>query len=120
MSIPFSLNDLEYLDTSTGVSYTLRAPTDEIEIAIIEHKSTFPTDLKQLRQIFTSNEKEARRWINGTINIILCGWKTDNKKIKLPPFPEKEPSRQMRLDLKQKILAFWNKSTTFGADDQKK
>jgi len=123
MSIPFFAENIRFLDTETGVTYLLKPPTDEVEIALWKQQKENSITSKELKALYAKNEAEAelkvRGWVNGKIDIVLCGWETDNKKINLPPFPKK-PSAQMNLSLKQKILDFWNKSTTFGADDSKK
>ena len=123
MSIPFFAENIEFIDSETGVTYLLKPPTDEVEIALLKHQKQNPVSSKELKALYEKDEFEAeakiRQWVNGKIDIVLCGWSTDNKKLKLPPFLKK-PSLQMNLELKQKILNFWNKSTTFGADDLKK
>ena len=117
-SIPFSGENIHYVDPETGVDYEMRQSTDETEIAIIEFESTFERDVKKRLDLFRENEREYRRWINGHIDIVLCGW--SHKKKKLPAFPKGSPSANMQGELKQQILQWWNNQKYFTGEDLKK
>ena len=119
-SIPFTGENINFVDSDTGIDYEMKQSTDETEIALIEFESGFERNIERRLQIFRENEKEYRRWINGHVDIILCGWSTGDKKLDIPVFPKKNPSAKMQGDLKMKILTWWNKQKSFTREDIKK
>ena len=116
-NIPFTSENLHYVDETTGVDYEMRQPTDPVEMALIEFESTFEPDVKKRLKLFSESEAEYRRWINGHVDIILCGW--SSAAINLPTFLKK-PSAQMGAVLKQELLTWWNNQNRFTRDDLKK
>ena len=116
-SIPFSSENIKYVDPETKVEYSLKQATDETELAILEFDKTFESDRKKRGEIFKSNEREWRRFVNGNIDIILCGWTSDD--VELPKFPKSNPSKMMRYSLKVSILEWWNTRKDFSIDDIK-
>ena len=116
-SIPFSSENIKYVDPETKVEYSLKQATDETEIAIIEFEATFERDAKKRFELFKNSEREWRKWINGHIDIILCGWTSGG--IEMPKYPKVNPSKLMNGSLKQSILAWWNKQKDFSIDDLK-
>lgn len=119
-SIPFTGDNIHFVDDETGIDYELAQSTDETEIALIEFESGFERNVEKRLQLFRENEREYRRWINGHIDIILRGWSCENKKIDLPAFPKRNPSTKMQGELKMKVLNWWNAQKYFSRDDLKK
>jgi hypothetical protein len=115
-NIPFTAENLRYVDQETGVIYEMAQPTDSVEIAMINFENNFERDGKLRLEVFNSNEAEYRWWVNGHIDIILKGWSGISG---LPQFPE-APSLQMCGALKTKLLLWWNAQNTFTRDDLKK
>jgi hypothetical protein len=116
-NIPFTAENLHYVDEVTGVDYEMRQPTDEIEMALIDFEAGFESDVKKRLKLFNENEREYRRWINGHVDVILCGWSSAS--VNLPSFPSK-PSAQMGASLKMQLLTWWNEQNRFTRDDLKK
>ena len=115
-NIPFTLENLHYVDEITGIDYEMKQPTDEIEMTLIDFESTFEPDIKKRLKLFKENEKEYRRWISGHIDIILCGWSSAS--VNLPALIK--PSAQMGGPLKMTLLDWWNAQNRFTRDDLKK
>ena len=116
-SIPFSDKDMTFTDEQTGALYDLAQPTDEIEVALLNFETSFEPDIKKRFELFSSNEAKYREWINGHVNILLRGWRGLPQ---LPEFPASNPAAQMRGELKERILAWWNSQVHFTRDDLKK
>jgi hypothetical protein len=112
--IPFTGENIKYLDKETQVEYTFRQATDEVEIKLLDFIDTFKDENFEGKTI---THKVFRDMINGQIDIILVGW--SSKKHKLPKFQE-NPSSKMKGSLKLDIIEWWKKQSTFGADDIKK
>jgi hypothetical protein len=119
-SIPFTGENIHYIDPDTGFDYELRQSTDETELALIDFESQFERNVEKRLAIFNENEHEYRKWINGHVDVLLCGWSCGDKKIDLPPFPKENPSAKMPGELKMQILNWWNRQKNFTRDDLKK
>ena len=114
-SIPFTGENIKYLDKETGVEYTFRQATDEVEIKLLDFLDTFKDEKLEGKTI---SHKFFRDMINGQIDIILVGW--SSKKAKLPDFPKSNPSKLMNGSLKLDILKWWKEQKEFQVDELKK
>jgi hypothetical protein len=120
MSIPFSGQPVRYNDPETGVCYLLKPPVGETEISLMELAGTLPKNEKERREFFSKNHREASKFIDSSIDILLCGWETKKSGVKLPPFPsDSRPSQLMKSDLKMKIMSFYNSEKDLSEADLK-
>ena len=118
-SIPFSSAPIPYLDKDTGIKYLLKPPCGDTEILLMELSDTLPQEQKKRREFFEKNHREAAKFIDSSIDTVLCGW--ESGKVKLPAFPsDGKPSQMMKSELKVSVLAYYNSQKEFTGDEIKK
>jgi hypothetical protein len=110
--IPFSDKPVKYNDPETGVSYSLRQPTDEVEMKLIEIRKKYPDKFGD------GNEVSLRAYLNESVDVILLGW--GHPTMALEVFPKENPSKIMPSRLKIQILSFWNTQGNFTGEELKK
>jgi hypothetical protein len=99
-----------------GVIYSVKVPTGETEIDIMELQDTLPKNKKEREALFTDKKREASQYIDRFVDLVLCGWQT--KTGNLPPFPSR-PSQCLKSTVKIQILSFYNNEKALSEADLK-
>jgi hypothetical protein len=111
--IPCSDDPIDYVDKETGVIYSLKQPTDEVELKLIEIKNSYIDGVRK------EDEKSVRLLVNESVDAILLGWK--HPALKMPEFPaDGKPSKRLPTSLKMQIIAEWKMAGNFTKEEIKK